>query len=251
MSALQAKRWFHNIPYEEHEKNLVLGKYNLSFVREIKDADPHTFFGSYSKLRAPSSRCHPAPSAIDGVATAGPAPKQSIEEPGFRYIDPDFVGHLLPFDEQPVMGSFEYFSRDFIGHDSVFTWEVQVTGHVSIPTACVVCSNRLDLIQLPAGLKMVQHGFSSTTSEISWNVPCVITWALSRSFELHIVLLSYQLISVLQGGQAAEQIGSLKCLVLGRDCNDRLVGIGQGLIVIPETVKLHLPESRKVNWLVA
>jgi hypothetical protein len=126
MSVLGATQWYENaileqdgskILYEEQTDTLVLGKYPLAFVNEIRANIPDEFFNSvinYNIGREP-----------EGGIYAGPS-----------------VGTMLPFS----IGISYFAQNPFVEldlprcHDSIKSWKVIGSGAVKIPQVCLISS---------------------------------------------------------------------------------------------------------------
>lgn len=138
MSALGTTKWYEEIlqqvspesgikMQQRLEEGLVLGKYPISFVREVCSTIPGDFFGSYLKFNPLG------------------------HENGYGVSEAH--GSMLPFSiSSVVFQSASAFrneiSREFAEpHGTVCTWEVMPSGHVHIRKACVVSSSVIGLGQ--------------------------------------------------------------------------------------------------------
>lgn len=105
------------------EEDLVLGKYPISFVKEVYRTTPGDFLGSYLKLN-------------------------SLEVGDKNGTDVSNAhGSMLPSSTSSEIfssgGGFRTESSRFFSeaHSTVHTWEVRASGHVHIRDACVVSSS--------------------------------------------------------------------------------------------------------------
>lgn len=169
MSALGATQWYEKMIQEvppgnetqlrdRLEEDLILGKYPISFVREVSRTMPGSFFGSYLK----------EDSIIAGERNGTSASHAH--------------GSMLPFSSSPALfltgnmfrtESIRFFSE---AHCTLRTWEVRASGQVYIHEACVVSSSveglgqcsmqdpRIMAVKTMPAMSIEEHGASLSTA---------------------------------------------------------------------------------------
>lgn len=138
MSALGTTQWYERVlqkvpPGDENqlrdrlEKDLVLGKYPISFVQEVCRKVHWDFFGSYLKMNSLGNK--------------------------FGYDVSKSHGSMLPFSiSSEIFQSASGFRTESSWifaeiHSTVRTWQVKTSGQVHIREACIVSSSMGDLGQ--------------------------------------------------------------------------------------------------------
>ncbi|KAF4300684.1 hypothetical protein GTA08_BOTSDO10933 [Botryosphaeria dothidea] len=119
MSALGVTDWF--VPGGQNDRDLVLDKYPLGFVRELQKKMPGEFFGS-----------------INRSASASDASKDPNSE-----RESDLCGCLMPFGRanNGFVSSNLFKEKDVVSHPSLSTWITEPPhGHVRIGSACIISS---------------------------------------------------------------------------------------------------------------
>lgn len=201
MSVLGATAWFY-LP-GDREADLILGKYPLRFVEEVRNLIPGEFFASYSKV--PHADSHYFNQVVAGGFDGedGEGLVRFYSRAGFR-LD----GSLLPFS---LMGHY-YMSYDkkwrlqLDVHDSVKSWEFANSGRVRITKACILSSSTIgDIAKDPGVLNGNFLGFSPGSAEGEHDMTLgddsrriannmvrerdIHEWTKTRNCELHLVLV--------------------------------------------------------------
>ena len=246
MSAIGVTQWFRQMPYERHEEDLVLGRYPLPFLEEVRAVNPHSFFCSATKLRGTVGLTilYTDKAARRELAHA----MQETSAPEFRHIDPTRIGSLLPFDQYGDVSSFDKVVDGHVGQESVSSWRIEISGHVRIRRACVLTSNRLagvpfirtELNFLPTGLRTKMPAGEVTAYE----------WTNTRPFEVHIVVVKHHSHTPNDLVMFDELI-TLNCIIIARDDIGRLVCIGRCNVELVIGEQYSLPQAREVDWRVA
>jgi hypothetical protein len=246
MSAIGTTNWFSHIPYNRHEQNLVLGRYNLAFLEEVIAIDPHSFYCRSRKL--PGEIGLTVPYSAEGARRVAERAVQETTPREFRDLDPTRVGSLLPFDEHGGMWSFDKNVVGSIGHDTVLSWKVELSAHIQIPKACVLTSNRLPgIAPLPT-----EVDFSCFTNSGPLDRDTTAQeWTETRPFEVHIVVVQYISHTPNESDLPSDELATLICLAIARDGAGRLVCIGRCNVDVIIGERFTLPEARTVNWHVA
>lgn len=120
------------------EQNLVLGKFPLAFVNELREKSPADFFGAFMRMNIDTSM-----------------PSSQIEPPGTMLpfgSGMSYCAEVSAFRQTGVVAS--------ATHESVLTWRVLETGQVHMPQACIISSlahSQQDPLPLiPAGLTAIK-----------------------------------------------------------------------------------------------
>jgi hypothetical protein len=229
MSALGATDWFTRLPYDCHEDDLVLGRYPLAFLNEVQDKYPTWFFGQVEDLFGDIKR--------------DKTPASTRELLGVNERPP---GGLLPFG--PGFYVSASIGTDGYGLDhspaSLRCWEIQTSGHVKIPYACIVSSNRIPGIGRVSELEGRLEGAYSRLHSHGKDCKHIDDLIQSKSFEAHAVLLFYYI----QNKMVFKYGGQL----IVRDDHGRLVNIARWSVRLDKRVDVSLlPQPIKVDWLVA
>lgn len=284
MSALGATKWYY-LP-GSREADLILGKYPLGFVEEVRNLIPGEFFTAYAKV--PHADSHDYNRIVGGGF--GSEDGNSLV---FFYSRTEWGmnGSLLPFS---LMGH-HYMRHDRTRaqldvHHSIMSWNFATSGHVGIKKACILSSSTIDDIpRFPKVLTGTVLGFvpgnEMTGAPISRSSAAVAKdmlrerdlheWTRTRKCEVHLVLVMEKLFKEFQQGDhqwepappgglhtnSTEELHILKGIVLRAafdECNNeadfesadgdikRLVKIGCFDVFFRGTVSL--PEAREVHW---
>lgn len=285
MSVLGATTWFH--PPGDREADLILGKYPLRFVEEVRNLIPGEFFATYAK--APYADPNDFNQVVD-VNLLGYDGGSLVTLYSRKFFG--FDGSLLPFSH---MGH-SYVRYDRIRrlqldvHDSVRSWELATSGRVRITKACILSSSTIgDISKDPGDLPGFFLGFSpggvegeedmtlghdiERIVENMVRVRDVHEWTKTRNCEIHLVLvMERQFKELVEGDQgatargelyteAAEESHVLKGVVLraADDSGDKVVHnqsasrehkklLKIGCFEAVGPVRVSLPEVREVDW---
>lgn len=200
MSALGVTGWYHRVPHNFHEADLVMGKYPLPFVQELKDKDPGEFFGSFV--------------ASNSMMLAKKDNPQHFRLPESNVLLQEH-GSMLPFSGKGTKYGMAYHileRRDgYKSHSSLHAWTINTDGSVHIRNACVVESSRklrtkstLILSADILGIRSPSLQKASSTPPNKWksmmeehfaaryaNVD-LRQWIHSRAYEIHALLLRHK-----------------------------------------------------------
>lgn len=141
MSVIGAVKWHRDWDGNEDGSKLVLEKYPLSFVTEVRDKLGALFF---------AMRCQdgirPRPNMLlsgymQNLLT-GVGDRVTELWLGFRQMKPAARGSLMPFGYSDVVNRLpmDFENANVKGHSSVETWKVHVDGSVAIQDAVVLSS---------------------------------------------------------------------------------------------------------------
>lgn len=281
MSALGATKWFS--PPGGREADLILGKYPLSFVEEVRNLIPGEFFSAYAKVphADPHDYNRVVGGGFEGEDGHGLVALYTRTEFGLN-------GSLLPFS---LMGHhymrFDRTRAQLDVHRSIMSWKFSTSGHVGITKACILSSSTIDDIpQFPKALNGRTFGFIpgnemtgapvSQSSEAMFRERDLHAWTRTRNCEVHLVLVMEKLFKEFQEGDrqwefsppgyvhtdSPQELHILKGIVLRAAldewCNHeadfksvdgdprKLIKIGCFDALFHGTV--HLPEARDVHW---
>lgn len=263
MSALGATKWYEKILREvpngnetqlraRLEEDLVLGKYPISFVKEVYGTVPGDFFGSYLKLYS-----------LDIGKKNGTDVSNAH-------------GSMLPFStSSEIFSSGSGFrtesSRLFAEtHSTVRTWEVRASGHVHIRDACVVSSSVRGLGQCSTQdsriiaattmppMSIEEHGaslpsaFQSLYGDVTANYgnPSWFNlnlWISRQHSCTHAILTEFR-----RGNEEGSDDYTLECsgIIIQESPPGTLKKTAHFLFYDVESV-LELSEVKRVDWLVA
>lgn len=237
MSALGVTEWYeaatggehrHKKPYEEQKDSLVLGKYPLEFINEIRAKIPEEFFLSMINYNISSEQNG------DICASSG-------------------KGTMLPFsggETYFAQNTFQEIDLPFC-HDSVASWTVLCSGGVLLPCVCLLSSPSLSLGARTELLPSKLQGVRTTdTPEVTDNLPRwagdsgwidLHQWLKAQSFEVYAVVVSFTNFSPNRGSNFCG-------IILKNISPGSFIKIGNFWVT---TAKLHpIPETSEVNWLV-
>lgn len=241
MSALGTTKWYETLPSAEHEKDLVLDKYPLAFINELKDVDPGNFFCYLSRV------------------------ENEFEHPeGQADLPPDFRrcqgrGTMLPFspdarwynDPGPLFNQFPC-------HGSIRSWTISIDGSVHISKACILVSKSQTIPSplstspqrhlMHASLNFVTEANPSTTIEDSGSTYTDLeAWICSRAYEAYAVVVTHRVHEPTDTDEG-RSLG-YNGVILGRVSGAEMF-VNLGMFLLARTT-MPLPETVKTNWTVA
>lgn len=239
MSVLGATQWYENaiskqdgsnILYREQTDALVLGKYPLTFVNEIRANIPDEFFNSvinYNIGREPEGGIY---------ARSG-------------------TGTMLPFG----IGISYFAQNPFVEldlprcHDSVKSWKVIGSGAVKIPQVCLISSPMMAHSPQMEVMPVILQGLSigqAGVEEITHNLPRWVNasgwidlhkWVRRQPFEVYFVVIQFTLFHPNRGSQFSGIIARMSSA-------DVLSKIGNFWVAFDGD--LEPPTTLEVDWTV-
>jgi hypothetical protein len=243
MSCLNVTAWYQNVPYEEHEKRLIMGKYPVEFIQELREADNINFFGNFMKRDFNIYD----PKDLDLAIALGPTSRADDSRPiEFRGIPAQPSGTLLPFSlhGSAILQVVAFHTDVYECHRSQRTWTIRVDGRVSIPEACILKSS----IETMGTTQTVTDAFIIAVSGQDENDEDLQHWLSTRSFECHAVVISSR--SYYAYLSTGPKLVSTMChgIILGLFSKGLYVRLGHFTCTLKHS---ELPAASRVDWLVA
>lgn len=171
MSALGVTEWFvqaltaHSNAEAEFEKDLVLGKYPLAFVKELATKHPRHFFAAVEHLHWDES----VQTFVLDASRAG----SMLPFGGIREGDFTISARLLE----------EWWTKSAATvHDTVSTWTVEATGAVRIPRACVIDTSTDVPYELPAWWAYRERSTEAGDASLSSAAESKVLWQVDDKY---------------------------------------------------------------------
>lgn len=144
MSAIGATRWYHEVPRARHEQDVVPGRYQVQFLREVRGLVGNSFFSSqyavccefWDVYESPVERTRRLRDDEDGPLAADCA------EPGRAFL----VGTMLPFNRHRDSSRIYRQSMPFSPAEDAdlpanSTWELGGDGRIVMRQVSLVASS--------------------------------------------------------------------------------------------------------------
>ncbi|KAL6823498.1 hypothetical protein V8C40DRAFT_280163 [Trichoderma camerunense] len=203
MSAIGVKKWYEKerrrktTQKRDLETNLILGKYPKSFISEVRERIPGTFFALFAKV--PHADAHDRLQITAHESGLNGYPIMKLYEAHPTLPRPTLNGSLLPFSE---IGHRYYRipwsmnrSLEMKTHISVRSWKISTSGKVTIKQACVLSSSALNgIIKSPEVLPCFFWGFTYRTigcPEGHMRRVDMHEWTAARKSEVHMVVVMH------------------------------------------------------------
>lgn len=237
MSVLGTTKWYKaattapngtSQPYKENTSELVLGKFPLEMVNEIRQKIPQMFFMSYVH-------------------------HDSMDEIKNDVFTHENVGTMLPFSKDSKVSNARYFRSHIAAnyHESVATWTILESGAVKIPRACILSSPEIARSKINRELPTTINGIRvDKEPEVESNAFMNISparwidlhhWCRTRPLKTFAIVVDYSHPSNKYGS-------SFEGIILGGGPDGSFVKVANFWAVSPGY--MDVPPTMEVDWLI-